>query len=399
MSCQSLGALLSKWRLWIRPVVMSVYALVIVVILPMIIANAVKRGFRKEDQGAIIGGVFVMMSLPISFWGIIQHLVHYTKPHLQKHIIRILWMVPIYALNAWLGLAFPAVSIYLDSLRECYEAYVIYNFMAYLLNYLNSRMNLEASLAMKPQVNHIFPLCCLQPWEMGSEFVHMCKHGILQYTVVRPFTTIVSFICEMNHVYGEGEFRGDYAFPYMIAVNNFSQFVAMYCLVLFYKANREELAPMKPIGKFLCIKAVVFFSFFQGVIIAILVYTGVISSVFGTNDSSSIKDISSKLQGVRSAAGLEVELLATSQLGRRLDCWCQYQMTNQHPLVPSCNSTVVLRLPKWMSLRRGRMRMAFPLGMTLLPLHPCCDRSEGGLRCSHPCIRMSGRGRIAITLL
>ncbi|XP_046394537.1 transmembrane protein 184C [Ischnura elegans] len=296
MCCLSIGALLSRWRLWIRPVVMAIYALVIIVVLPMIIANAFKRGFRKEDEGAIIGGVFVMMSLPISFWGIIQHLVHYTKPYLQKHIIRILWMVPIYALNAWLGLAFPVVSIYLDSLRECYEAYVIYNFMVYLLNYLNSRMNLEASLAMKPQVYHIFPLCCLQPWEMGSEFVHMCKHGILQYTVVRPFTTIVSFICEMNHVYGEGEFRGDVAFPYMIAVNNLSQFVAMYCLVLFYKANREELAPMNPIGKFLCIKAVVFFSFFQGVIIAILVYTGVISSVFGTNDSGSIKDISSKLQ-------------------------------------------------------------------------------------------------------
>lgn len=65
----------------------------------------------------------------------------------------------------------------------------------------------------------------------------------------------------MAGVYGEGEFRGDVAFPYMIAVNNFSQFIAMYCLVLFYKANKEELAPMRPIGKFLCIKAVVFFSF------------------------------------------------------------------------------------------------------------------------------------------
>ena len=68
-------------------------------------------------------------------------------------------------------------------------------------------------------------------------------------------------ICEYNGIYGAGEFRANVAFPYIVAVNNMSQFIAMYCLVLFYKANAEVLKPMKPIGKFLCIKAVVFFSF------------------------------------------------------------------------------------------------------------------------------------------
>ncbi|PNF39809.1 Transmembrane protein 184C [Cryptotermes secundus] len=293
LSCSSV---ISNWRLWIRPAVMTVYALVIVVLLPILIVNAVNNGFTKNDQGSLIGGVFVMMALPISFWEITQHMVHYTKPSLQKHIIRILWMVPIYAVNAWLGLVFPEQSIYVDSLRECYEAYVIYNFMVYLLNYLNSELTLEANLEMKPQVNHLFPFCCLTPWEMGHEFVHMCKHGILQYTVVRPVTTFISFVCELAGVYGEGEFHGNVAFPYMIAINNFSQFIAMYCLVLFYQANKDELKPMQPIGKFLCIKAVVFFSFFQGVLINILVFTGVISSTFDTSDSGTIKDISNKLQ-------------------------------------------------------------------------------------------------------
>lgn len=68
-------------------------------------------------------------------------------------------------------------------------------------------------------------------------------------------------ICELSGVYGESDFSPKVAFPYMIAINNLSQFVAMYCLVLFYRANKTELKPMKPIGKFLCIKAVVFFSF------------------------------------------------------------------------------------------------------------------------------------------
>lgn len=65
----------------------------------------------------------------------------------------------------------------------------------------------------------------------------------------------------MCDVYGDGVFRGDVAFPYLIAVNNLSQFIAMYCLVMFYKASVAELRPMRPLPKFLCIKAVVFFSF------------------------------------------------------------------------------------------------------------------------------------------
>jgi len=61
-------------------------------------------------------------------------------------------MVPIYAGDAWIGLLAPEYSIYCNSLRECYEAYVIYNFMKFLLNYLNAEMDLEANLELKQQV-------------------------------------------------------------------------------------------------------------------------------------------------------------------------------------------------------------------------------------------------------
>ncbi|XP_043523425.1 transmembrane protein 184C isoform X3 [Frieseomelitta varia] len=254
---------------------------------------------------------------------------------------RILWMVPIYAGNAWLGLMLSKGGIYVDNLREYYEAYVIYNFMMYLLAYVNARpeerpdersyeeraidertheeildqerpdeegLDEEKSDNERPneqkpnerskslQMHHSFPFCCLHDWEMGREFVHKCKHGILQYTAVRSLTSLISFICDLNGVYGEGEFRTDVAFPYLVAVNNLSQFVAMYCLVLFYRANAETLKPIKPIRKFFCIKAVIFFSFFQGVIVAFLVNFGVISSIFNTSDTEDIRNISSNIQ-------------------------------------------------------------------------------------------------------
>jgi len=40
--------------------------------------------------------------VPIAIYGIHMHLHNWTKPHIQRHIVRVLWMVPIYALNSWL---------------------------------------------------------------------------------------------------------------------------------------------------------------------------------------------------------------------------------------------------------------------------------------------------------
>ncbi|XP_062548488.1 transmembrane protein 184C [Armigeres subalbatus] len=286
----------SQWRTWIRPFLTAVYVLFVIIVVPLLIVNSVKDGFSRKDQLILIGGLFVLSAIPISIRQITQHIVHFTKPILQKPIVRILWMVPIYALNAWLCLLYPQHAIYMDSIRECYEAYVIYNFMKYLLNYLNLEMDLERMLEYKPPVKHFFPLCCMSPWPTGREFVHNCKHGILQYTVVRPITTFVAYICEVNGVYGEGLFETDVAFPYILFINNCSQFIAMYCLVLFYRANSDELRPMKPIPKFLCIKAVVFFSFFQGVVINILVYFRFINNIFGSEENDDPRLLSSKLQ-------------------------------------------------------------------------------------------------------
>lgn len=51
----------------------------------------------------------------------------------------------------------------------------------------------------------------------------------------------------------------------------------MFCLILFYTVFKEELAPLNPIRQYLCIKFVVFATFWQSILIALLVKFHIIS--------------------------------------------------------------------------------------------------------------------------
>jgi hypothetical protein len=179
--------------------------------------------------------------------------------------------------DCWLALRFKDQTIYFDTIRECYEAYVIYNFYAYCTVYLDAFCvpGLEAIVARKPQQKHVFPvslLCGASTSPMsnpdptgGSPFLRLCRHGVINYVVTRPLTTLCAFIAQALGVYGDGEFTNPLvAYPYLALINNVSQAWAMYCLILFYRATREELAPVRPFYKFVTVKAVVFLSFWQG---------------------------------------------------------------------------------------------------------------------------------------
>ena len=82
--------------------------------------------------------------------------------------------------------------IYLDVIREFYEAFVIYNFFMYLLLYLEDTYgNVDAFYSTKDDVEHIWGFqYILTPWRMGHEFFWQCKTGVLSYVILRPLMTL-----------------------------------------------------------------------------------------------------------------------------------------------------------------------------------------------------------------
>ena len=90
--------------------------------------------FTTSSTGRIIAGVSVAVTVLLSVILIIQHLRNYTHPTLQRYAIRIILMVPVYAIDSYLSLLFTNAAFYINAMRDAYEAYVIYNFVAMVCN-------------------------------------------------------------------------------------------------------------------------------------------------------------------------------------------------------------------------------------------------------------------------
>ena len=63
---------------------------------------------RVSSVAWMVSGIAVAVAVPLSLHEIHMHMIHYIEPRLQKYYIRILWMVPMYAIESWLALRFQA---------------------------------------------------------------------------------------------------------------------------------------------------------------------------------------------------------------------------------------------------------------------------------------------------
>lgn len=278
-----------SWRLALKIAVTVFYLVILFVCLPLLIWALFKEHVKTSFSAWFVAGIFMLLTLPIFLWGLMQHLLNYTQPNLQKHIIRILWIVPIYSIDSWMGLKFPQTAIYWNTLREVYEAYVLYNFLCYLLNFLEfENPDLGEKLSSTYPIRQPIPFCCLKPWPRGMRFIRWCKVGVLQYTVVEIVTTLIALVTQLCGVYDEGHFKLNRSYVYVAAANFASVWIALHSLLYFYKGTRHMLKPINPVGKFLTIKAIIFFSFWQSVLIALLVKLGALPNSWKKYDMDDV---------------------------------------------------------------------------------------------------------------
>lgn len=246
-------------------------------------SQAASRLFLTTALARGVSGIFVWTALVLTCHQIYLHLRSYTVPNEQRYIIRLLFIVPIYAFDSWLSLLLLGAHqryIYFDSVRDCYEAFVIYSFLSLCFQYLGGESAIMAEIRGKPiRSSCFYGTCCLRGRSYSIGFLRFCKQATLQFCVVKPIMALVTIILQAFGKYHDGDFNIHSGYLYVTLIYNVSVSLALYALFLFYFATRELQRPFEPVLKFLTIKAVIFLSFWQGMLLAILERCGAIPEV------------------------------------------------------------------------------------------------------------------------
>lgn len=221
-----------------------------------------------------------MLSMHFTTQLLTQHLFYWKNPKEQKAIIIIVLMAPLYAITSFAGLldiqGSKTFFTFLESIKECYEALAIAKFMALMYSYLNISLskNLVPDEIKGRELHHSFPMNIFLPRKVRLEHhtLKLLKYWTWQFVVLRPVCSVLMIALQYL-----GWYPSWLSWTFTIILN-ISVSMALYALLVFYHLFAKELAPHKPFPKFMCIKGVVFFCFWQGLALELLASAGIIKS-------------------------------------------------------------------------------------------------------------------------
>ena len=140
-----------------------------------------------------IAQAFMVMTLPISVYHSFDHWSHFLRPDLQAQAVRIIWMVPVFSIESYLSLRYPQQRVFVQVLREFYEAYVLYSFIRFLLSFLGMILCI---------VQYIIPLL--------HRFVCVCVYSFEIVTKL-CYTILYWYCCTLSVLGNEYKLRSLFA--------------------------------------------------------------------------------------------------------------------------------------------------------------------------------------------
>ncbi len=186
-------------------------------------------------------------------------------------------MVPIYSISTWLNLIQSPLKYGFEPIREIYEAFVLYTFFSLLTKYLGGERNIIISTRGRTPKDHImWPLkYVLGKVDISDPYTFLwIKRAILQYTWLKPILLILIAFMQVIGIYHDNQISLTSGYVWIQLAYNATVTISLYALALFWYCLKTDLHPYNPMMKFLSIKIIIFFSYWQTVVLAILVFLG-----------------------------------------------------------------------------------------------------------------------------
>ncbi|KUJ06272.1 DUF300-domain-containing protein [Mollisia scopiformis] len=235
-------------------------------------------GEKLTRATIIIAGVASLVASLLSIVSVWLQAKNYRKPLLQRYVVRILLMVPIYSISSWTALMSLRAAMFVDPVRDIYEAFTIYTFFQLLINFIGGERALIILMHGREPVHHLWPLNhCLPKVDISDPHTFLAiKRGILQYAWLKPVLGLAAIIMKATGTYKEGYLGLDSGYLWEGIIYNVSVTLSLYSLGMFWVCMAKDLKPFRPVPKFLCIKLIIFASYWQGFFLSILVWLGAI---------------------------------------------------------------------------------------------------------------------------
>lgn len=242
-------------------------------------------------------------------------------PVLLTCTVRILLMVPVYSLVSCVGLWVHGTAFEVELcevIRSVYEAVILFSFLQFIVASAGGPRQLVARFQAREGLVSIdnpdleapnpelpatsegpaqqsnndgsscatkgsrraqhFPLLnrCLPPWASAGQMLRWCVRGTLLYVVVGAMYAVSHFLILAMTMLGHEDFFGKKTLGSSIKVAMIvSQALGMTCLVTLAVNMLEDLEHLRPRAKFLSVKLVVAFCFWQELIFLVLRSSGV----------------------------------------------------------------------------------------------------------------------------
>ncbi|KAJ5702125.1 hypothetical protein N7488_009673 [Penicillium malachiteum] len=188
--------------------------------------------------------------------------------------------VPIFAAASWTSIVSLTAAQFLDPIRDIYEAFTIYTFFQLLINFLGGERALIIMAHGRPPVSHAWPLNHFLPKvDISDPHTFLAvKRGILQYAWLKPILALASIVMKATDTYHEGYLDIGSGYLWTGIIYNVSVTLSLYSLAMFWVCLHDDLLPFRPVPKFLCVKLIIFASYWQGFFLSILQWLGALGN-------------------------------------------------------------------------------------------------------------------------